>query len=131
MSALGLLYLFGVAFLITLIFGYALRIRGPWGRFWAFFIVILLGVVAADLWVTPIGPFYGDIYWFPPLVAGLFIALLLAAATPSPRTRSKLEQQTQEPTEEKAVALALGGFFWLLFAFMIIVVIFGIVNAVA
>jgi len=131
MSALGLLYLFGVTLLITLFFGVALSIRGPWGSFWTFFMVVLLGVIAADLWVAPTGPYYGDVYWFPPLAAGLFIALLLAAATPSPRTRSKLERQTHEPAEENAVALALGGFFWLLFAFMLIVVIIGIVNAVA
>lgn len=129
MSVIGLLYLFGITTLITLFFGFALSIRGPWGSFWTFFIVILLGVMAADLWITPIGPYYGDIYWFPPLAAGLFIALLLAAATPSPRTRSKLEQQTHELAEESAVALALGSFFWLLFAFMLILIIIGIVNA--
>ncbi len=100
MSALGVLYLFGVAFLITLFFGYAFRVRGPWGSFWTFFIVILFGVVAADLWVTPIGPYYKDIYWFPPLAVGLFIALLLAATTPSPRTRSKMNNKVRIPQQK-------------------------------
>jgi hypothetical protein len=131
MSVLGLLYLFVVALIITLFFGYALSVRGPWGSFWTFFVVILLAVMAADLWMAPIGPYYRDVYWFPPLGVGLLIALLLAATTPSPQTRSKLELQNKEPVEENAVALALGGFFWLLFAFMITVVIFGIFNSVA
>lgn len=131
MSALGLIYLFFITLLLTLFFGYGLRVRGPWGSSWTFFIVILLGVMAADLWIEPIGPYYKDVFWFPPLAVGLFLALLLAAATPRQRTRHKIELKTNEPPEDRALALAVGGFFWLLFALMLIVIILGVYRALA
>lgn len=128
MTFLSILYLVSVALLITLFFEYILSIRGPWGSFWSFFAVILLGVVAADLWVTPIGPFYMDIYWIPPLISGLFIALILAAATPptTRRRRSKIEKATNQPPERYPEAVALGGLFWFLLLFMLMVVVVGI-----
>jgi Na+/H+-dicarboxylate symporter len=39
----------------------------------------------------------------PPLAVGLLIALLLAATTPSPRTRSELEVQKELEREDPAV----------------------------
>ena len=126
---LGILYLVSVAFLITLFFTFLLQRRGPWGNFWAFFIIILLAVFAADFWVGPVGPYlYEGIYWVPPLAVGLLIALLLAATTPSPKTRSELEVEKKEIAEEQKATVALGAFFWFLFVFMLVLVIIGIFN---
>lgn len=123
---LGIIYLVSISFFITLFFTYLLRRRGPWGSFWAFFTIILLSVLVADAWVGPVGPiFFNHVYWVPPLTVGLLIALLLAATTPSPKTRSKLELDRKEIAENKETSVALGTFFWFLFVIMLILVIAG------
>ena len=132
MSALGILYLVTIALFITLFFGYALRVRGPWGSFWTFFIIIFLAILAGDLWLEPTGPYYRDIYGLPPLAAGFLIAFLLAAATPRYPKRRKNNGENLEPAgEDKAIALALGGFFWILFALLLIVIIVGMINSLS
>ena len=107
---LGILYLLVIPFLITLFFRFLLRVSGPWGSFWAFFIIVLLGIFAADIWISPVGPYFADIYWVLPIAAGLLIALLLAATTPSPKARSEMEAE-RKTTKQEAVAVALGTFF--------------------
>lgn len=121
----GILYLVVLSFLITLFFRFLLRISGPWGSFWAFFIIVLLGILAADIWISPIGPYFGDIYWVPPIAAGLIIALLLAATTPSPQIRSEKEVR-KKSSKEEAAAVALGTFFWFLILFLVILVVTGL-----
>ena len=125
----GIIYLVSIAFLITLFFHSLLRVGGPWGRFWAFFLIILLAVFAADIWVAPVGPYFGDTYWVPPLAVGLLIALLLAATTPSPGTRSELDALKELEREEPAV-IAFGTFFWFLLVFLIILIIAGLILTV-
>ncbi len=120
----GVLYLMVIAFLITLFFRFLLRVSGPWGSFWAFFIIVLLGIFAADIWISPVGPYFADIYWVPPIAAGLVIALLLAATTPSPRARSEMDEE-REATKDEAAAVALGTFFWFLLIFLLMLIIIG------
>jgi hypothetical protein len=127
---LGIVYLVSITFLITLFFSYFLKKRGPWGSFWAFFAIVLLAVFAADFWIAPVGPyFYDTVYWIPPLVVGLIIALLLAATTPNPKTKGELELQKDEIAKEQETTLALGTFFWFLFIFMLGIVIVGLFNS--
>ncbi|MGC9342930.1 MAG: hypothetical protein ACP5E3_09540 [Bacteroidales bacterium] len=128
MNTFGLLYLVGIALLITLFFSFILRVRGPWGSFWTFFVITLLAVVAADMWIQPVGPVYWDTYWLPPLAVGLLIAFILAATTPSPRTRAELEEGRNRIAKEHAESVAVGIFFWFLLIIMLIVVVLGYVN---
>lgn len=121
----GILYLLVIAFLITLFFRFLLRVSGPWGSFWAFFIIVLMGILAADIWISPIGPYFADIHWVPPVAAGLVIALLLAATTPSPKARSEMEAE-ESTGKEEAAAVALGTFFWFLIIFLLILIIVGL-----
>lgn len=126
---LGILYLVSIAFIITLIFAALFKTRGPWGTFWSFFIVILLAMFAADVWVGPVGPyFWGGIYWVPPLAVGLLIAVLLAATTPSPKTRSEIDVEKKEMAKEERATVALGTFFWILFLFMVVLIAVGLFN---
>jgi hypothetical protein len=123
---LGIIYLISISFAITLFFTLLLKRRGPWGSFWAFFAIVLLSVFVADAWVGAVGPiFLNHIYWVPPLTAGLLIALLLAATTPGPKTRSEVEMYQKELNENKKTSITLGGFFWLLFIIMLILIIAG------
>lgn len=128
---LGIIYLVSISFAITVFFTFLLKRRGPWGSFWTFFALVLLSVFVADAWVGPVGPiFFNHIYWVPPLTVGLLIALLLAATTPSPKTRSELEMYQDEINENKKSTIALGAFFWLLFAIMLVLIIAGsIINS--
>lgn len=125
MNTFGLLYLVGIALLITLFFSFILRVRGPWGSFWTFFVITLLGVVAADIWIQPVGPVYWDTYWLPPLAVGLLIAFILAATTPSPRTRAELSLARDKIAKERADSVAVGIFFWFLLIMMLIFVVLG------
>src|SRR5690554_2828976 len=124
----GILYLLIIAFLITLFFRFLLKVSGPWGSFWAFFIIILLAVIAADIWVSPIGPHFEDIYWVPPVAAGLLIALLLAATTPSPMARSERDAD-KNANKEQAAAVALNTFFWFLVIMLVILILAGLFMA--
>lgn len=123
---LGIIYLVSVAMLITLFFTMLLKNKGPWGNFWSFFIVILLAVFAADVWIGPVGPYWFDeIYWVPPLAVGLIIALLLAATAPSPKTRNELGLEARKLEPEEKVPVVYGTFFWLLFLVMLILITVG------
>jgi len=126
---IGILYLVTISFAITLFFTYFLKRRGPWGSFWASFVIILLSVFAADIWIGPAGPFiYENVYWVPPLIVGLLIALLLAATTPSPQIRSEIDIQKEEMKRRREIMLTTGTFFWFLFVIMLAVVIVGLLN---
>ena len=126
----GLLYLIGIAVLITFIFTKLLRVRGPWGSFWTFFSIILLAVLASDLWIAPVGPYYGDIYWLPPLVVGIIIAFLLAATSPPKKRSTELEEPFYQVVEDHPGAIALGAFFWFLLILMLLLVVAGFLSNV-
>ncbi len=111
MILFGLLYLIGLAAAITFIFTRFLKARGPWGSFWTFFTITLLGAFAAYLWVSPVGPDYGDIYWLPPLVVGVLIAFLLAATSPPAKPLTRAEEPENSPEPSSVVAIAVGNFF--------------------
>lgn len=124
---LGILYLVSVAFLISLFFRFLLKTKGPWGNFWAFFIIILLAVFAADAWIGPVGPYiYDEIYWVPPLAVGLLVALLLAATAPSPKAREKLKLHKEDLAEDQDTAVVFGTFFWFLLVAMVFLIVLGL-----
>jgi len=126
MNFIGILYLLLLALAITAIFSYGFGARGPWGSFWAFFIILFFGIWAADAWITPVGPYWGEVYWIPPLASGLLIALILAAATPSPKTRAELEASEKLSDNEETAAVAIGSFFWIVLVMLFAAIIAGI-----
>ena len=116
---------FLVALLIGLIFTtlFALLFdnRGPWDIWWVFLLVILLGAWMGGNWITPFGPPLFGVSWLPFLLAGLFFALLLIAATPpAPRTRTNM---TYAEAETRSTFAALNVFFWILILGMIAAII--------
>jgi hypothetical protein len=128
----GLLYLIGLAAAITFIFSRFLKARGPWGSFWTFFSITLLGALTAYLWVAPMGPELGDVYWLPPLVVGVLIAFLLAATSPPAPPLTRIDEPDDEITTDTstATAIAVGNFFWFVLIFLIILVAIGYFNNV-
>lgn len=90
------------------------------------FLLALLVVWAAGVWITPFGPTIGDDYWLPFIIPGMLFLLLLAALVPprQPRNRQEaVEEVTAEDTVAVAAALTLGAIFWVLIVFLIIAII--------
>ena len=129
-----------IAILLSVIFYYAFNIRGPWGSFWTFFLVLLLTVWAASLWVDPVGPVFWGIAWIPLFFVGLLFALLLAAIpTDYDRPPNKIENrhaafrgrrepepdEIAESKEATRTAAAVSGIFWIFLLILLIVVIAG------
>jgi hypothetical protein len=114
------------ALLLTGIFTAAFRRRGPWDIWWGFLLVIFLGIWAAGLWITPVpfGPTWLTLSWLPALIVGVFLALLLAAATPPqpPRTPRTRRAAPREEVEETTL-IALDVFFWVLVVGMVVSII--------
>jgi hypothetical protein len=114
------------ALLLTGIFTATFRRRGPWDIWWGFLLVIFLGIWAAGLWITPVpfGPTWLTLSWLPALIVGVFLALLLAAATPPqpPRTPRTRRAAPGEEVEETTL-IALDVFFWVLVVGMVLSII--------
>lgn len=135
----GILGTILVAILISALFYYAFNARGPWGSFWSFFLVLLLIIWAASLWVRPIGPVYWGVAWIPLFFVGLLFALLLAAI-PTSDTRDVIrEDEIAEAERERQVnpteaerrrdinrtAATVSGTFWILMVVLLLVIIVG------
>lgn len=109
-----------IALLVTAIFGYGFRSRGPWGTFWSFFLVLILGMWLVAIWIDPIGPVYYGIALIDFLFVGLLLALLLAAATPPRRYGSPTAQEPED------TAVVLGAFFWIMLLIFVLAIIIGL-----
>lgn len=103
------------ALVIGSIFAFAFNIRGPWGSFWSFLLVLILAGLVAELWIEPIGPVFYNFGWFSTLFVILLFALILAAATPPPPRRGELPE-TETPTVVFTV------FFWFMLVFFLIAI---------
>lgn len=130
----GILAAILVAILISALFYYAFNARGPWGSFWTFFLVLLLIIWAANVWVRPIGPVFWGVAWIPLFFIGLLFALLLAAIpTYDSRDEEVLrrERPANEPElgrreeSELAAATAVGWIFWTFIIILFIAIIIG------
>lgn len=121
-------FLFAAVFavLLTLIFSTLFRRKGPWSRGLVFFLVVFLAAWAGGVWLVPFGPTLFGVTWLPFLIAGLFVALILAAALPP--------QMTEEPSKKKIVLekrtdaveqKRFDAFFFLLIGALLIAVILG------
>ena len=121
-----------LATILTLVFAFAFRTRGPWNSPWAFFIVLLLAIVAAGVWLIPAGPRWNDVAWVPLVITGVLFALILAAATYSKPRRDELNTNEVRDVKEEipkstvATTAAFGMFFWLLLISLIAIIAIGL-----
>lgn len=126
-----------VAIIISLLFFYVLSAKGPWGTLWSLFLIILLIVWAASLWINPIGPVYWGVAWIPLFFIGIIIALLLSAIPPSDHRYFRgikgdvVEEKvvngdvTKPSKEDTEAAGAISIMFWIFICLMIIAIIAG------
>lgn len=95
-----------------------------WPLFGVLFLPTLLAVWAATLWMAPVGPVIWDVYWVPALIAGVVVALLVIALSPSTRSRRKTLPNEMIRNEER-IGLAVGIFFWVVLVLLIFAVVAG------
>jgi hypothetical protein len=94
--------------------------HGPWNSFFWFFMVIFLFSWGGGSWVHPFGPTGWGVAWLPIVFMGIFMALLLTAATPRAnrsRTRSTNQVLVAPKTKAKTIAelemvATVDLFFW-------------------
>jgi len=91
-----------------------------------FFLILFFATWAGGVWIRPFGPSMWGAYWLPFVLVGVFVAMLLAAAT-EPARRDRARQHIEAPTETPvgtAVAMtAFGMFFWSLIIGLLVAVI--------
>jgi hypothetical protein len=108
-----------ITFIITLVI--ALFTKRPLRGLWLFFFIVFLASWAGQLWITPFGPLYLGIAWFPLLITALLFWFLILALIP-PIAPAVPENNAGE--KQSAVA-AFGAFFWIMLTLLIISVIAG------
>lgn len=119
-----LLIVLGLALLFSVLLTYGLRWRHPVrdhvGTAMSFlFIVFFLTLWAVLLWGQPVGPVWAGQSWVGVLVAGLFLALLLAAAVPPQRALRTPPRPLDETEAEKDITAVFGCFFWILLMLLV------------
>lgn len=130
MTFLEILLVIIAAVLIGILFYYVFKVSGPWGSLWTFLLVLILAGLAAEAWITPIGPLFYDVAWIPTLFVIILFALILAAA--SPTSRRDIDFDTTATTgrgpgdPDTPAVVALGVFFWFLLLLLFIAVFWGL-----
>ncbi len=126
MNILQLILILLLALIITAIFTYGFNIKGPWGSFWTYFLMLFLSMLAISVWLIPAGPHWQDVYWLPPVIAGILVALMLAAATPPADTSRDIEVSGNNKVNEETTEKALVPLFWLVLALLLAVAVAGL-----
>jgi len=101
-----------IALLLGIIFT-AFGWRGPWEAIWVFLLILFLFTWVGGVWSAPYGPPLWGVYWLPFLFFGFLLILLVAAAAPVRKPRTRREAIEQVEAEETTFA-AFNIFFWLL-----------------
>jgi hypothetical protein len=113
------------AFLIGAVFYYAFKYSGPWGKSWAFILVLVVGIwFLSALVADPLGPVWYGVAWLDYIFFGILIALLLFVASPKApdRKRHRKYYTTSKDDKDDAAetAVAVGLWFWILILLLIV-----------
>lgn len=129
MDWIELIGIFVTALFIGALFFYGFSLRGPWGSFWAYLLVLIGGIWLISAISDPVGPVYWNIAWFDFLFLGLLFALILSAATPTRVDRKRFEEfysrTDRTPSEPAEPAVAIGIWFWLMLLLILIAIVAG------
>ncbi len=120
-----------VAFISYYFFG----VKGPWESYWIKTILLFLFLLAASLWIRPVGPTWYGVQWLVLVIGALLFILLLAAFSSSyddshkiPTRLSLMERKRlarEYSKERKAMILSIGVMFWLLLLVLVIIIAAG------
>jgi hypothetical protein len=112
--------------LVTLLM-LGLRRRPFGGALVAVLALLFLGTWAGGIWLAPIGPTMAGVHVLSFLAAGLLMALVLAAATPPGRPRTRGEALRMADARDAARS-TLDLVFWLVIALLAIAILVGYVR---
>jgi hypothetical protein len=107
----------GVIF--TALFAPGFRRSGEWASLLAFFTILFLAAWAGGVWIVPVGPSIGEVFWLPFLLTGMVIALLIAVLTPPRYPRSSYGEAVREEQADRSAAAILRFSFWALLLLLI------------
>lgn len=136
MNAIGNIFLIlGFTLVIAFISFYIFRVKGPWENFWVKSLLLFLFLLAASLWIKPVGPTWYGVQWLVLFIGALLFILLLAAfsssSNDSPKIPSNMslrekKRLVREYFKERSLFFfSMGMMFWLLFAVLVIIIAFG------
>ena len=122
MFLLGLIYALVIGSFISWFWTYAFDTHGPWNSFFLFFLVIFLFSWGGGTWVMPFGPTAWGVSWLPFICMGVFMALLLTAATPkASRRRVRIiplhrtaAKEKRLAAQDRSIETSFDIFFWML-----------------
>ena len=124
MSVADFVIILIITLILSLLFVYLLGVRGPWGSFWTFFLIMVFGVWAAGFWLSPAGPLLYGAPWVSFLAAALVLALLLAAVgTPAAINPNKESNSGNDAGPDTGTKV--GAVFWILLTIFVIAVMIG------
>jgi len=121
-----LLIILGAVF-VGVLFYYVFKMKGPWGTFWSFVIILILAGIAAEQWITPVGPIAYGIAWVPTVFVILLFALLMAAISPSHKMKIPSDNKS-ERKEKESTALGLSAAFWVFLIFLLFIIVWGMMR---
>lgn len=117
------LFVLLLTLILTTMFAVGIRRRTTWNILLPFFLILFLATWATGIWIRPIGPVIGGIFWLPFLVIGLLYAFLLTAFIPSSQPPRTSREKVRQKVREQEVLSVLNVFFWLLIIGLIVVII--------
>jgi hypothetical protein len=128
MAFLEIIFAFLIAFILAGLLGGFLGWERPvqpglWPSLLFLFFIIFFASWAGGVWLRPIGPAIGGVYWLSFVVVGLITAFLLAVAV-MPRPRQERLNAERKPRPETEARAALGTFFWILMIAFVVAIAF-------
>lgn len=118
------------ALFFTTISLFVFHSRGPWGSYWSSFLLMFLGIWAAQVWIEPIGPVWAGVAWLPLLLAGVYLSVLLIPVGPAPQDQPEQQNETMQKQhikqrKEDWTFRVLNASFWLMLLLFVLVVVLG------
>jgi len=123
-----------VSYVVALVLGVLLisvlrrRGLGPWSGLLFFSLLLFFASWAGSLWIGPVGPASGGFHWLPPVIVGLIVAMLLAAATPRhAKPSDRIPEKPAKLEQAEAVGIVFGAMFWMSLVLLLALVFLGYV----
>jgi hypothetical protein len=112
--------------------GFLLLIRSSgtqYGKLWLF-LIVFVATWAGGVWIHPLGPPIGGVYWMTFVLAGIIAVGLIGLFTPNRpphgryETLEKLEQVKKSKELQQVTTMTLGVLFWVVFSILALAIVF-------
>ncbi|MBD3308117.1 hypothetical protein GF339_16860 [candidate division KSB3 bacterium] len=119
------LFVLIITLILTAVFATGFRRHTTWNILVPFFVILFLATWATGIWITPIGPMVGGVFWFPFVWVGVIYALLLTAFIPPRDRRSSASrhEKARQAEKERRTFMVLDAFFWVLILGLLIAIL--------